>query len=138
MIVVIGLLALIAATVVTRASVAANSDSTNPLSDNFVISRPRRGTTALRARRDRLDTASVVGHRRHAPGVTADHHDAWRYPGHHHPRQRQRHCADGAYLTVARRGARRHETDRRDRKRQYVTPYRSGLQGENPGKKERR
>ncbi len=47
MIVVRGLLALIAATVVTRASVATNSD-------NFVISGPRRGTTASRVRRDRL------------------------------------------------------------------------------------
>ena len=47
MIVVIGLLALIAATVDRRASVAKNSD-------NFVISGPRRGITALRVRRDRL------------------------------------------------------------------------------------
>jgi hypothetical protein len=38
MIVVIGLLALIAVTVVTRASVATNSDSAQPLSGNFVFS----------------------------------------------------------------------------------------------------
>ncbi len=46
MIVVRGLLARIAATVVQRASVATNSDSTQLLSDSFVISAPRRGTTA--------------------------------------------------------------------------------------------
>ena len=39
--------------------------------------------------------------------VAADHHDAERYPGHHHPRQRQHHrrqrqrrCAGGVYLRV--------------------------------------
>ena len=32
--------------------------------------------------------------------VAADHHDAERYPGHHHPRQRQRQCAGGVYSRV--------------------------------------
>ena len=65
--------------------------------------------------------------------VTAGHHDADPFPGRHHPWQRQRHCACGAYLTVTRR----RETGRRDRKRLRVTLRRPGLQGENPGKKER-
>jgi hypothetical protein len=65
--------------------------------------------------------------------VTAGRHDADPFPGRHHPWQRQRHCACGAYLTVTRR----RETGRRDRKRLRVTLRRPGLQGENPGKKER-
>lgn len=65
--------------------------------------------------------------------VTAGHHDADPFPGRHHPWQRQRHCACGAYLTVTRR----RETGRRDRKRLRVTLRPPGLQGENPGKKER-
>ncbi len=65
--------------------------------------------------------------------VTAGHHDADPSSGRHHPWQRQRHCAGGAYLTVTRR----RETGRRDRKRLRVTLRRPGLQGENPGKKER-
>jgi hypothetical protein len=65
--------------------------------------------------------------------VSAGHHDADPFPGRHHPWQRQRHCAGGAYLTVTRR----RETGRRDRKRLRVTLRRPGLQGENPGKKER-
>ena len=65
--------------------------------------------------------------------VTVGRHDAGPFPGRHHPWQRQRHCACGAYLTVTRR----RETGRRDRKRLRVTLRRPGLQGENPGKKER-
>jgi hypothetical protein len=65
--------------------------------------------------------------------VPAGHHDADPFPGRHHPWQRQRHCAGGAYLTVTRR----RETGRRDRKRLRVTLRRPGLQGENPGKKEK-
>ena len=51
----------------------------------------------------------------------------------HHPWQRQRHCAGGAYLTVARR----RETGRRNPQRLRVTLRRPGLQGKNPAKKER-
>jgi hypothetical protein len=65
--------------------------------------------------------------------VTAGHHDTDPFPGRHHPWQRQRHCAGDAYLTVPQR----HEAGRRDRKRLHVAPRRPGLQGENPGKKER-
>jgi len=65
--------------------------------------------------------------------VTAGRHDADPFPGRHDPWQRQRPCAGGAYLTVTRR----RETGRRDRKRLRVTLRRPGLQGENPGKKER-
>ena len=65
--------------------------------------------------------------------VTAGHHDADPFLGRHHPRQRQRQCAGGACLTVTRR----RETGRRDRKRLRVTLRGPGLQGENPGKKER-
>lgn len=51
----------------------------------------------------------------------------------HHPVARQRHRAGGADQT----GARRRETDRRDRTRLRVTLRRPRQQGENPGKKER-
>jgi len=55
------------------------------------------------------------------------------FSGRHHPWQRQRRCAGGAYLAAARR----RETGRRNRKRLRVTLRRPGLQGKNPVKKER-
>ena len=54
MIVVIELPALIAAAVIAVAGVVTNRGSTQPLSDNMVISGPRRGTAVLLVRRDRL------------------------------------------------------------------------------------
>jgi len=66
-------------------------------------------------------------------GITAGHYGADPFSGRHHPWQRQRHCAGGAYLTVARR----RETGRRNPKRLRVTLRRLDLQGKNPGKKER-
>ena len=61
MIVVIRPLDLIAATVVTRASVATISDSSQPRSDTFPLSRPQRWITALRVHRDRLTYAPAGG-----------------------------------------------------------------------------
>ena len=80
-------------------------------------------------------SATSASNARGCPALrgTAGHHDADPFPGRHHPVARQRHRAGGAYHT----GARRRETDRRDRTRLRVTLRRSGLQGENPGKKER-
>lgn len=103
MIVVIGLLALIAATIVTRASVAANSDSTHPLGDNLMISGPRCRISAQR--RNPFSPSH--------PAATVPDHGPWPSP------------------------ARPRVTGRRDRQHLYVTPYRPGLQGDNPGKKER-
>jgi len=104
MIIVIGLLALIAATVVTRASVATDSDSTHSLSDNLMISGPRCRISAQR--RYPFSPRSPAS-------VTAS--DDGLRPGPAPPRV----------------------TGRRDRKRLYLTPCCPGLQGENPGKKER-
>jgi hypothetical protein len=137
---------------VGAASGTADSGRTHPLGDDFVIlstywtiplrafaGRPvpqgcrrapagsRRETTALRLHRDRLTrqlgdectecprvgTASADESGQVPPATAAD-------PG-------------GAYLTVTRR----RETGRRDRKRLRVTLRRPGLQGTNPGKKER-
>jgi hypothetical protein len=138
MIVNIGLpLAMIAA-VVAMAGAATNSGSTQPLSDNFVISGPRRRAPAPRAQSDRLarepagqctgrlrvDTVTIAGSARIL--------DSSRPDGNRHSRQRQHHCADGAYLAVSRR----RETGRRDRKHLYATLHQTPLQGKNPGKKE--
>ncbi len=122
MIVVIRPLVLIAAAAVTRASVATNNDT-------FVLSRPRRGTITLRVHRDRVTYAPAGGGevpplvRNTPPPETS----AQR--GNPFCLSAQRH----GYLTVARR----RETGRRDREHLHITPYRPGLQGENPGKKER-
>jgi hypothetical protein len=132
MIVVIGLLALIAATVVTRASVVTNSDSIQPLSDNFVISALRHGPP--------LCACAATGSPVNPPGVDK-YHRSFGIPHRSKPTRcagsrfgrAQRHWTGGAYLTVAQR----RETGRRDRKRPRVTLRRPGLQGENPGKKER-
>jgi hypothetical protein len=169
MIVVMGLRALTAAAVAAVTSVATNSGSTQPQSDNFVIfgqhlnglptrqlvlrsiavsvvdsastvdgastdwsgqapppvennPRPKpvrsAGTRSRRALRHQAPHQATGCGRNPAPcgpavrrcpisTVAADHHDAERYPGHHHPRQRQHHrgqrqrqCAGGVYLRV--------------------------------------
>jgi hypothetical protein len=108
MIVVIGLLALIAATavttVVTRANVTPSRDSTHPLSGNLVISGLRGRISAQR--RNPFSPSLPAS-------ATAPDHGL--RPGPAPPRGQ----------------------GRRDRQRPYVTPYRPGLQGEIPGKKER-
>jgi hypothetical protein len=104
MIIVIRLLAVIAATIVPRASSAPHSDSTHSLSDNLMISGLRR---RISAQRGNLFPPS--------PPVSATAPDHGLRPGPARPRG----------------------PGRRDRKRPYVTPYRPGLQGQIPGKKER-
>jgi hypothetical protein len=104
MIVVIGLLALIAAAIATRASVAANSDSTYPLGDNLMISGSRCRISAQRSNP-------------FSPSQPA----SFTVPDH------------GLRPSPARPRV----TGRRDRQHLYVTPYRPGLQGDNPGEKER-
>ncbi len=129
---------------------AAGSGGTHPLGDDFVIlgtylnasapeassqlmspfspGAPASATTADYSGPAARDVPHCVSLRAITMQIHFRH-----FPERHHPRQRQRHCAGGAYLTVARR----RETGRRDRKRLRVTLRRLGLQGENPGKKER-
>jgi hypothetical protein len=126
---------------------AADSGGTHPLGDDFVILGTYLNTPAPEASSQLMSpfspdapaAATAADHSgpavRRCPAlrVTAGHHDPDPFPGRHHPWQRQRHYADGAYLTVARR----RETGHRDRKRLHTTPRLPGPQGENPGKKER-
>lgn len=132
---------------VRAASGAADSGGTHPLGDVFVIPSTYLNAPAPEARSQLMSLfspgapapATAADHSgpaaRGCPAlrVTAGHHDADPFPGRHNPWQRQRHCAGGAYLTVARR----RETGRRNPQRLRVTLRRPGLQGKNPGKKER-